>query len=859
MFEKLPSKQIKVFFLLFAIFNFSSGIFPRNESFLLWKPEFSYKNISVGSRGKGVFWSKKEIGLIEVLCKQLPEEYFSLGEVHIGKLKKKKSDKQLSIDNKTRSIYISSDPLSEKEFSVLVLRGLTYLLNKKYNYSEKWEWRKISRWTGWDILGNLSENINPKGFVSKEAKKNPEEDFVYSVVHFFHPPDYKNNCEYLKNKIPLKYNFIRNIFRSRPDPQAEKSCPDTYKKWIDPDDIDHIELLIASPSYASIASIAGHLSMLIRRKNDIGGLSTVVSFVAQNTDKKGNLEHGWKYVSKGIFGKYKSILMEETLIELVTRQTITENRDIYRLKVNFSHKQIDKLIQRLWSFKTNFNYKYFFFNKNCTTMLLNLINFVLDKGEIIKDFDTIDLPLNIVFKVYKAFHADFIYPEFWSVSRNSKFSYSRNIKLRSEILKLFSKISDGKKISRLKLLFKGVIDPHNIKRGYYYSQIYNIFSDLVKRKNSPEEKKIIGEIGSSLLEYLINAKDFEKYAYRISLSLKSKAEKKPKPFFETSEIRLLMKYILSVRYIIKNKFQKNAQKIYDRIETERSIYASAERKISSYGSNYGVIFVTPELYKYNGNDYFSFSLNAATFSQKMGDKSVFSMGAGSEIELLSLNLSLSKRSEILFSGRTDKGWFFDSGYDILRYKKIFRKSDLKYSGTFNNGFGINLYSRRSNKMRRYNKTNYFSFSYILNVFERNNFSDFLCFEIGAGFSKYNYYDFGKHFYIDLITSVSLKFHLFKKYSNVFRSSISYVPKISLHEKSYNFKELNGKIEVDFNLNERKDVLFSSGIKFSKNIYKNPMFNNIKSRFKLSLFSTIRFHGKLVPSIGGFKKLMNKLF
>jgi len=107
--------------------------------------------------------------------------------------------------------------------------------------------------------------------------------------------------------------------------------------------------------------------------------------------------------------------------------------------------------------------------------------------------------------------------------------------------------------------------------------------------------------------------------------------------------------------------------------------------------------------------------------------------------------------------------------------------------------------------------------------------------------------------------MNLKFHLFKKYTNILRGFVSYIPRISSSDKSFNFTELNGKVELDLDLGSRKDIILTTGVSFSKFHYRNNWNLNQNKNFKLLFYTSIRFHGKIYPSISGLKKLLNKIF
>ena len=81
---------------------------------------------------------------------------------------------------------------------------------------------------------------------------------------------------------------------------------------------------------------------------------------------------GIEYAYKGIFGGYKGFFSTIPYYLKVKEYRDIENRDIWEYRLNFSPKQIDRLLMHAWELG-NAYFDYFFFKENCAYHILSLL------------------------------------------------------------------------------------------------------------------------------------------------------------------------------------------------------------------------------------------------------------------------------------------------------------------------------------------------------------------------------------------------------------------------------------------------------------------------------------------------------
>ena len=480
------------------------------------------------------------------------------------------------------------------------------------------------------------------------------------------------------------------------------------------DNIEHIELLIASPSNISIASVAGHMYLLIKEKNDINSLSRVISFVANSGEDERNGINVLSYSLKGLLGKYRTIIQQETLSQMVKRNTFAENRNIYRLIFNFNKKQIKTIINELDKFTKQKNKKrYYFINRNCSSFLIKLINSALDKDKKIKDTDFIDLPLNIARKFYLKGIVKFYYPEYYSVDKNFKQSLKKRKTIIQDIL-YFIKTENKKNDypysihNSNKILFKN---------HFNINDYQNLFEYLMLISNSMKNNENKNIFLSKAYEFFILSKNIENYfAYKNYIKEVCK-NKKPIPFSFSNTIIKLTGIILKLRNKIKYPNQIEEQMIKSLITKTKSI-----RKRKSIKPSLSLIKFGNTVNELSFVPYFKYTL----LYQDMGDHSLFSLNHNTKIRLLSLKKLLYDRN-------------IHTESCVLEFNKIYKRDKINHKGLFNFGFGFKLLNKQIIDIKNnIIENNIFSGEYILNLFEKNDFLKYINIHLGIGYSEFSY-------------------------------------------------------------------------------------------------------------------------
>ncbi len=815
-------------------------------------------------------WSPLELEtMLEVL--DLPEEMrfqprisvrkanstFVLGTSNEDLVETSLRKREMRIKNFSAGEVFTDDPeLYHRSYlKRALLLNLGLLFYDTLPREQKEKWRAFALWKNGLFSPDHPKNVNSDGFAGDSGRRSAGLDFATFACEFFMPPPYKDPLSYVKFRLPDRYAYFSGLFQSAPDPLKELACGQGFRDWVDPEDVEHVEILVTTPTSATPASIAGHALMLIKRKQDYydGRDSLVLGFVAETSLDLRNGIDPVVYGYRGITGHYSSMIQEESLEELVQRATILENRDVQRYRLNLTEEETARLIQRLWVIKSSFTYRYKFFGQNCASMLLDTLNQVFPPEERIELNVPLVAPMHGVARLFQQQRlGEFIYPEYWSVGSKARQASAKNEAIRKEILAalrqkasrhstfdqtilaeiedLFEVLfSEGSARLRSDCLFREpALDIDNKGRDLAYERMASLWIGLyesyVENEGliTQEEYSALAEL---LMRFLMNANDRELYIaipadIKASYSrsdpiptevsreyVKEQLQKIQLRQRNSSEMQSLRRAISITRSFLDSKFSNpELYTIGRNLRREFAGELAAEREKIAYTHGYYPTFLSVGYRNIDTAGYAVLGFESAVFSEELGHGSMFALQKDLKLALL--------------SGGFD-GWIGPAGETLLTghgtvfaFKKILTGGKVDYSGWFNHGFGVTLLDSRSvlwdgEKLFPYSdsRTKVIEARYILNLFERDEFRSYLDFETGAGYVLEKIDGASAH-YLGLSLGLEGKLHLGGSFDNTFKYSFSYEPYLDF--TSTIVSNLRASAECGFGHGRHSNVIYYLG-------------------------------------------------
>ena len=190
--------------------------------------------------------------------------------------------------------------------------------------------------------------------------------------------------------FPARYELVRSWFPELPE---AKRCPD-YEDWIKRIDPGQLYLVFSSSYPNNPASMFGHTFFRLDRKSKahIKGAKELLgysfAFMAQTLPG----DNAFMYTYKGVTGGYISYLDIKPFYMNVGIYNNSESRDLWEYPIPLTEKQKVFFIKHLWEISLSTGFRYYFFDENCSTFLLKVLEAVNPAWNFTSDNDLFVLP-----------------------------------------------------------------------------------------------------------------------------------------------------------------------------------------------------------------------------------------------------------------------------------------------------------------------------------------------------------------------------------------------------------------------------------------------------------------------------------
>jgi len=250
-----------------------------------------------------------------------------------------------------------------------------YAFDRAAGWSADPAWRRLNGWqraltTGWALR---AENDAPAAFADPRGRRSPGWDLATFLGAWLFDPvgdDGGIGC-----RLISQARFVAGRLGAQAPPA--RRC-EAFEAWADLDRLEAVEVVLAAPSTAMIGSLFGHLFVRLAYRDDDGQsplhLSRTVAFLADNDVP---FDADPTYAWKGITGRYHASLHERAFLDSYREYVVVEGRDLRRWRLNLSESQRRALLERIWTVAHGARYPYFFFRRNCATLMVDLVDSVL--------------------------------------------------------------------------------------------------------------------------------------------------------------------------------------------------------------------------------------------------------------------------------------------------------------------------------------------------------------------------------------------------------------------------------------------------------------------------------------------------
>jgi hypothetical protein len=290
---------------------------------------------------------------------------------------------EMNVDTRRRRIEVcrTNDATARRR---QILAGFFLLDDQAAGWSREPEWQQLNGWSR-SMLGEwTAQNQAAEAYATPSGRRSPGWDLATFAADWIvertgsQADDLPLTCRLLPqarflHRRLLGVTALPAVLRAPP-----RCAP--YEAWAQRERIERVEIVLATPSTVSMASMFGHVFLrLVQRPEDelLALEDRTVAFLVENAVP---VEEDPLYAWKGIAGRFEATLVERSLLETYRTYVVAEGRDLRRFRLNLSPEETDALLERLWSLEHAGRFRYRFFANNCATLMVDMINTVLPAG-----------------------------------------------------------------------------------------------------------------------------------------------------------------------------------------------------------------------------------------------------------------------------------------------------------------------------------------------------------------------------------------------------------------------------------------------------------------------------------------------
>lgn len=243
-------------------------------------------------------------------------------------------------------------------------------------FAQSADWLKLLHYH--KSLGGYNGLIrNKKFYLAADGRVNPKAELKTNIEMF---QSGNKKCDF-----PARFNLLKeNGFVS-----GDLTDCTEYQKFLQDVQPNGVTLLFTDAYMSNPASMFGHTLVRI----DTARKGSQMLAHGSNFGADSGNETGIPFILKGLFGGYDGKYNLSPYWTVINTYNNIENRDIWEYKLNLTDDEQIKFVNHLYEMQ-NAEIQYFFLTKNCSYMILELLEAVRPSLELSKNYNVYAIPLD---------------------------------------------------------------------------------------------------------------------------------------------------------------------------------------------------------------------------------------------------------------------------------------------------------------------------------------------------------------------------------------------------------------------------------------------------------------------------------
>lgn len=266
-------------------------------------------------------------------------------------------------------------------------------------------WRKLLHYQQ-KGFGYVSLVENKEFFLTKEGRNDPEAEYVAARQVFNESTDMRK-CDFPARFMLLKKKGVVK--------GTLNDCQD-YQVFLSDVQPKAITMLFTNAYMSNPSSLFGHtLFRVDTKRKGTQLLAHGANFGADTGDDNVVL-----FALKGLWGGYFGTFGVRPYYDVINLYNNIENRDIWEYQLNLTDEELELFTAHMWEMRQA-KIRYYFFNKNCSYVLLSMLEAVRPSLELTDKFEWSAAPLATLKAVDNI--SDLVTKVNYRPSRQSKLKY----------------------------------------------------------------------------------------------------------------------------------------------------------------------------------------------------------------------------------------------------------------------------------------------------------------------------------------------------------------------------------------------------------------------------------------------------
>ncbi len=319
------------------------------------------------------------------------------------------------------------------------------------------EWQKLLHY---EKKGSTYTSLveNDEYFLTPKGRYSPKDEFDASITTFNQTTDTQ------KCNFPARFIYLK---RKGLVTGSLDNCKE-YQQFLQDLQAKSVTMLFTNAYMSNPSSLFGHtLFRIDTNRKGTQLLSHGANFGANTQNDTGVL-----YALKGIYGKYYGTFTIKPYYDVINLYNNIENRDIWEYELNLDDKELELFLALIWEQKKA-KIRYYFFTKNCSYILLSILEATKPELELTNNFHISSAPLSTLKSINNI--DGLIKNTNYRPSRQSKLAYRYN-QMTNKQKKVFTNIIKNNTINLQDLKDNEKSDI--LETAYQYIQYQYIKGDL---------------------------------------------------------------------------------------------------------------------------------------------------------------------------------------------------------------------------------------------------------------------------------------------------------------------------------------------------------------------------------------------